>query len=474
MKRSLFAKLLLSYLALAAGILVTVGFVTSVMVERNFYATKEREVREQANHLAQEMGRMWQSGAVDVGLLRRIMHFQEFTGSTVWIVDLSGKAYAVSATEVSLGLISVDSGPFGVLAQGEPWSERGWSDLFHQHMLSLGIPLATNPELSGIVVHTPLIGVRTTLARIQNILLQIALVTFITAILVCLPLSRHITMPLKRMTEIVGKMAKGEFGETVEAKGVDEIGLLARAFNDLGQRLGHTMNKLTKVERLRRDLVTNVSHELRTPLTSLRGFLEFASDPTTSPIEREEYLGIAMEESLRLNRLTEDLLDAARLENGMTPLRIQRTDVELLLTRIYEKTEPKFRRAGIFGRLDVSGIESPVMVDSDRIEQVMTNLLDNALRHTSEEGHVILRSRTDAHHLYVSVEDDGEGISDDDRPYIWERFFKGDKSRHKYEGSGLGLVIAKEIIKSHDGIIDVTSEVNVGTTVSFRLPLKQC
>ncbi len=233
----------------------------------------------------------------------------------------------------------------------------------------------------------------------------------------------------------------------------------------------------SKLEKLRRDFVANVSHEIRTPLSMLQGYSEaLLDDIAASPEERKELAQVIYDESLRMGRLVKDLLDLARMEAGHMEMKLESTDLTVLLRRVHRKFELRAKEEEI--QLHAELPPEPLIIaqgDEDRLEQVLTNLLDNALRHTSKQAHITLSARqlTLEHKAFVEIKviDGGEGIPSEDLPFIFERFYKADKARTRGAGgTGLGLAIVKNIIESHQGRIQAESVVGVGTTFTILLP----
>ncbi|WP_203246434.1 ATP-binding protein [Sporosarcina beigongshangi] len=231
-----------------------------------------------------------------------------------------------------------------------------------------------------------------------------------------------------------------------------------------------------KLDKLRSDFIANVSHELRTPISMLQGYSEAIIDGVTAnDEERNEMIHIIHEESKRMGRLVTDLLDLARMESGH--MRLYKDDVEMIpfLDRIVTKFMQIARDANVELVFDFPSDEKIVSnVDEDRIEQVFTNLIDNAIRHTPDGGSVTLRIEKYVDMIEMTVTDTGVGIPEEDLPYIFERFYKADKARTRGKGgTGLGLAIAKNIIDSHSGAITASRGEQCGTIFSCTLPLKK-
>lgn len=237
-----------------------------------------------------------------------------------------------------------------------------------------------------------------------------------------------------------------------------------------------------RLDKLRKDFVANVSHELRTPLSMMQGYSEaLLDDIAGSPEERKELVKVIHDESLRMGRLVNNLLDLARLEAGHFEMRCEAIDVRFLCTRVARKFAALCHQHHITLREDLGDPSVSLLIecgDEDRLEQVLTNLLDNALRHTPEGRTIELKAsliESDARrYVQVQVRDEGAGIPAEDIPYIFERFYKADKARTrgKTGGTGLGLAIVKNLIDAHHGRIEVQSSVGEGTTFSFTIPVE--
>lgn len=227
-------------------------------------------------------------------------------------------------------------------------------------------------------------------------------------------------------------------------------------------------------DKLRKDFVANVSHELRTPISMLQGYSEALIDGIAeSEEEKMEMMKIIYDESLRIGRLVNDLLDIARMEAGHIQLNIRPTNLTECCKRVYRKFQVVANDNNIHLVNEINHIDRLVQVDEDRIEQVLTNLIDNAIRHTSEEGSVTLKLEDVGNGVKIHVKDTGSGIPEEDLPFVFERFYKADKARTRGQsGTGLGLAIVKNIVDAHNGKVSAHSKLNEGTTFTVFLPYK--
>jgi len=300
------------------------------------------------------------------------------------------------------------------------------------------------------------------LASVNRALLLAAMAAGLVAAVLAIGLSHHILGPIEALTAAARRMEKGDLSQRVEVKSGDEIGELSRAFNAMAE-------SLARLEELRRNMVTDVAHELRTPLSNIRGYLEALRDGMVKP--SRELLDSLYEEVMLLNRLVDDLQELALAEARQ--LRLERRPVALasIVDNAVEAARPRATAKGI--KLQVHLPEDLPLVDVDpqRIGQALGNLLSNALTHTPSGGEVVIAAQARGTEVEVSVSDTGEGIPPEHLPYIFERFYRVDKSRSRATGgTGLGLAITKQLVEAHGGRIEVESEVGRGTRFTFTLP----
>ena len=303
------------------------------------------------------------------------------------------------------------------------------------------------------------------LVSVNRALLLAAVVAGLAAVLLTLGLSRRILGPIEALTAAARRMEKGDLSQRVEVKSKDEIGELARAFNAMA-------DGLARLEELRRNMVTDVAHELRTPLSNIRGYLEALRDGVVEP--NRQIIDSLYEEAMLLNRLVDDLQELALAEAGQ--LRLERRPVALadVADRAVEAIRPRAAARGIALQVNLPEDLPLVDIDPQRVGQVLGNLLSNALTYTPSGGEVVVGARTRESEVEVSVSDTGEGIPTEDLPYIFERFYRVDKSRSRATGgTGLGLAIVKQLVEAHGGRIEVESEVGRGTRFTFTLPVAE-
>ncbi|AQX53880.1 ATP-binding protein [Priestia flexa] len=285
-------------------------------------------------------------------------------------------------------------------------------------------------------------------------------------------------IPLKvvRLFEGVVKSEKEQSAE-LTIQGQTWVILMSPLYNQTKIRgavaVLRDMSEERKLDKLRKDFIANVSHELRTPISMLQGYSEaIIDDIASTEEEKKEITQVIYDESLRMGRLVNELLDLARMEAGHVQLHVAEIEMVELAERVVRKFQGIAKEQDVMLELQTnSQTQLPATIDADRIEQVLTNLIDNAIRHTPKGGKVTLGINSNQTEVHLSVEDTGVGIPEEDLPFVFERFYKADKARTRGKsGTGLGLAIAKNIVEAHRGVIVVNSILNQGTTFFIKLP----
>ena len=313
---------------------------------------------------------------------------------------------------------------------------------------------------------TPISAIRTLLNTILKLLVFSALIPIIIMFFAMFAITYRLTKPLKMMSEATKAMAKGDFSKRIPVTSDDEIGELAISFNQM-------TNSLVQLENMRRSFVANVSHELKTPMTTIGGFIDGIIDGTIEYDKQQYYLQIVSQEIKRLSRLVQSMLSMAKLESGEYILKPELFDFRELLCTIVISQEQRIER----NSLNITGLDTiqsvSVKADKDFIHQVIYNLVDNAVKFTDDGGTINFSLKSDSRKLLFEITNTGKGIPQNQLDYVFERFYKVDKSRSANKNStGLGLYIAKTIISAHGGTISVASKENEFTTFKVILPLE--
>jgi len=292
------------------------------------------------------------------------------------------------------------------------------------------------------------------------ILAQAALVSLVVAVIFAGVISRSVAEPLQTVAIAAESIADGNLNERVPIRGPNEVRLVAEAFNSMSE-------KVQNGQRSQQDFLANVSHDLKTPLTSIQGFSQAIMDGVGDPLESAH---IIHDEAARLNRMVIELTDLARLEAGRLSMKMTPIDIGQLTAAIGQRLSVVARDKNILLNIEASPMP-PIAGDGDRLAQVLTNLISNAINYTPIDGRVDVRTNVRNGGVEVEVQDSGVGIKEDELPRIFERFYQVDKARGPRRGTGLGLAIVQEIIQAHGGRITVSSPgEGRGATFTIWLP----
>ena len=275
-------------------------------------------------------------------------------------------------------------------------------------------------------------------------------------------LAKRIVQPLNQMETIVERFANGKLDERMTNFEIPELDRLAMGFNRMAA-------SLEEVEERRREIMDDLTHELRTPLTIIRGRLEEIADGIITA--NSQIYSQLIRETKRLQRLLKDLQELSQAETGNLILNLQPTNLRQILEPLTERFSDQLLDSDRQLILDCPNNLPYVMVDSDRLEQILVNLLSNAIRHTPE-GLITLKAWLESDRVWISVTDTGSGIAESELPHIFRRFWRSPQSRdRRYSGTGIGLAICQRLVKLHRGEISVTSQLGKGSTFKFYLPL---
>ena len=278
-------------------------------------------------------------------------------------------------------------------------------------------------------------------------------------------LARTLTRPLRELTQAIRAVAQGELTRRVPVRSQDELGQLAQAFN-------HMSADLENANQLRRQMTADIAHDLRSPITVISGYVEAMRDEVLEPSPKR--LEMLYQELQHLKRLVEDLRTLSLADAGELTLNRQPIPPRTILERVAALYEHRAGQTEVTLRVQAPAELPEILVDVERMMQVLGNLVSNALRYTPEGGEIVLDAQTGKYGVQLSVRDSGRGIAPEDLPHVFERFYRGDKARQRDKGeSGLGLAIAKSLVEAHGGAISVHSAPGQGATFSIALPYRK-
>lgn len=324
----------------------------------------------------------------------------------------------------------------------------------------VGLPFKENGRSYALFIQSHPQRQFSVIQDVQNIQL---ITILLVGIVLFAYVSTIIIKPIKRLSTAMKVVGQGEYNVQVEHAANDEIGLLTKNFNQMTK-------ELNKIETMRQEFIASVSHEIQSPLTSIRGFSAALKDDIVSEDKKIQYLTIIEKESTRLSQLSSNLLKLASLDSEHQTLMLQQYRLDEQIRHVVMALEPQWIKKNIEIDLDLSNVQ--IEVDKDLLEQVWLNLVTNAVKYTPENGFVKISIHQKNEEIDVKIKDNGIGIIEEDQKYIFESFYKVDKSR-TLKGSGLGLAITKKIVRLHEGAIRVESKKEQGSIFTVTLPIQK-
>lgn len=465
MEESLLAQAEITAQALAPG--VAAGAAAQAVPSAAYNALQQQASNYslQAENIA-PAGTADTQGAVDLSYLSNsTLQISSALDTRIRIVDAAGVVVADSAQSSRGTSLAGDPSVAEALAGRRSSRVEGTGA---GAAMILALPWeASGQRIGAVYLSQPLRDVTAVLHDLRLRWLVATLLALALSAVTGILLSRAIARPLHRLTEAAGEVAGGNLDLRVPVAGQDELGQLSTAFNDMTGRLRATRQAQV-------DLVANVSHELRTPLTTVKGMVETLRDGAVDDIEtRDRFLASVEGETDRMIRLVNDLLLLSRADSGALDLRPAAFDLGRVVARTVDRLRPPAEKMQVALLLDAGEGPLAVWADEGRVERVLVNLLDNAIKYSMPEGKVLVSlRRLPERTAQVEVRDEGTGIPAEVLPRIGERFYRGDRARSREEGgSGLGLAIARALVEAHGGQLTLDSKVGQGTTVAFTLPL---
>lgn len=476
-------KLVLSYLLVALGAILILTLAIALAVQNYITSWQLDELQSRATYRAHNLEYAFQSVQNFGGSVQNIAPRRLGTGDPVLlvVVDSSGKQLICDQPALTDGGNCDDTTLKQALGQALQGREgHGFFSVAtpDQTLSSLyvSVPLRVDGQIVGaMLLSEPQVHLSDTLlGQVNWTIFLVGLSLACAVVLFSFILARGLTHPLELLTTAAEQMKQGKYTQRVTPpKTQDELGRLAQTFNEMADTIEADMSELREQEQARRDLLANIAHDLATPLTAIQGFSEaLADDMLPDALARQETAQRIGREVQRLRRLVGEMQQMSSLESGHAPLDLAPLNLHDLVDETLAVIVPECEQQCISVRNEIVPTLPLVRADSDRITQVLLNLLDNARRHTPENGEICVGAAVRDDNVHVWVRDTGVGIDPADLPHIFERFYRADRSRTRATGgSGLGLAIVKAIITAHGGTLWAESVPNEGTRISFTLPL---
>ncbi|UOE74969.1 sensor histidine kinase [Parageobacillus thermoglucosidasius] len=453
------------WLMISLSVILTVSF-SSFLLDyfyQKLYVDKvEQTLLQEGKSLASD----YHGGEVSETFRKQIEWYDEKSTAEVILVNNPRELSACLPFDIDYQSL-ISGKDRAKLLRGETVTKIGYEKRFHRKIMGVIIPLLDDHRLQGaIYLYIPLASIQELTKEVVMIWLPLAALFVFVLLIAGKRLVRHITGPLKEMEEVAYHMSQGNYEAQIQVRTNDEIGKLAKAFN--------IMAKAVAEEDMRkREFLANVSHELRTPISYVKGYSEAILEGLVKTKEEQrKHVQLIYREAGRMERLVRDLLDLAQLEGNGVPLQ----KVPLVFAQVIEDTvakyEPFLQKKQITLAVE---LDHDIILegDADRLEQVVQNLLDNAVRYTPDAGKIDIQLRkVSSKSCQLIIRDSGKGVPKEKLAFLGQRFFRVDQARSRKEGgTGLGLAIVKQIISLHDGTISFFSEEGKGMEVVIGLPI---
>lgn len=447
------------------SIIITIVFVeiiAIVAIRSYYYRSLEERLTNQISISSNFYNTYFYNSTLRSNVANDVDLFWEDTDVKAQIIDKNGNIIMDSQGEIFDKIERNDN--FKNLISGKNRMYKEKTDINGVSVISVYMPLYYNSDIDGVLRFiSSTENIKTSIIKLSKYAVISGIGVIILSSFVSVLISNSVSRPLKNISDGAEKMAKGNFKEKIPKFADDELGKLSDTLNYMSE-------EILKNEKVKNEFIASVSHELRTPLTSIKGWsIVLKSSDFEDGEEIKEGLDIIEQEVDRLTYLVEDLLDFSKLLSGNITLKKQNTDMEELVESVCRQVNPRIRNEGLGLSLKIDGQIPIVMVDKNRIKQVLINIIDNAIKFTDKGGNIGVHLRADENNIYMSVKDNGSGISKEDLLKVKEKFYKGNSSK---SSNGIGLSVCEEIMELHNGKLKIESEINIGTEVTLSVPIK--
>ena len=466
MKKTLYLKFLLAYFIFSVfGIIIVATFVPSL--------TEQQLVKERATALHSEATLISDTYATELytsetsleQVKKQLDALSVYLESTIQIINPSGRVVLDTSTELDVEkVVTIEN--FDPTVTGSSYYMVGnFFDFLNNESLSVIVPITADYKVKGYVaIHMSMTHIQDSCQELVNISYITLSILLFLSLIILLFFTEIVYVPLKKITHATEQYATGNMHYEFSVDSEDEMGYLAAC-------LSYMASEIARAEDDQKKFVANVSHDFRSPLTSIRGYLEAMLDGTIPPEMYEKYLGIVLNETERLTKLTNGLLTLNNLNTKGMLLNMTHFDINQVIRNTTATFEGTCRKKEISIQLVLYNEALYAHADMDKIQQVLYNLIDNAIKFSHQDSTIKIETSEKRNKIFVSVKDSGIGIPKEELKMIWDRFYKTDTSRGKdKKGTGLGLSITKEIINAHNENINVISTLGEGTEFIFSLP----
>lgn len=467
MRKTLYLKFILAYVIFGVFGFIMVATFASTMTLEHLKREKAESLYREATLIANTYaGDLYKSQTTLEDVNRELDALDVYLDATVWIINPSGRLILDTSRKIDVEEEVVIDNFDPTITVGGYYTVGTFFDSFEEDMLSVYAPITSGYTVKGyVVIHTEMWKLVESKEGILYISYILLIILFLLSLIILLFFTEFVYIPIRKIITATEHYASGDSDYEFSVDSDDELEYLAAAVTYMAQ-------KNATAEDDQKKFIANVSHDFRSPLTSIMGYLEAMLDGTIPQEKYEKYLTVVLNETERLRKLTNNLLTLNNLSTKGMVLEKTVFDINLVIRNVVASFEGTLQKKKIRVDLVLTGEKLLVEADMGKIQQVLYNLLDNAIKFSNQDSSIKIETDEKHNKVFVSVKDSGIGIPKDSIKLIWDRFYKTDLSRGKdKKGTGLGLAITKEIIKAHDENINVISTEGVGTEFIFSLPL---
>lgn len=461
MKKSLYIKLSLAYVTFGVLSILFIAFFASRMTYSYLVRNEAESLYAEATLISNTYSQSAGNSLSEQTVHDEMQAVATFLHADIWVVDSSGKIIS-DARDTHKDTVIPEFEPMDT--GNKLYEVSNYHGMFEAPVLTVSAPVMRNYVTSGyVLIHGSMDQLYDEENHILTIIYISALVIFLLSLIILVVFYFIVYRPLKKVTIAATKYAAGDYQYKIKTKSQDEMGYLAETLNFMS-------DEISKADDYQKQFIANVSHDFRSPLTSIKGYLEAILDGTIPPELEDKYLMRLISETERLTKLTQSMLSLGSLDKKGF---LSRTnfDVNRMIRDVCASFEMTCQKKEMTFELTFAEKQEMVYADYAKIQQVLYNLIDNALKFSNPKTSVAVRTGLRGNKVFVSMKDTGIGIPKKDLPKIWDRFYKADQSRGKDKhGTGLGLAIVKSIITAHGENIDCISTEGAGTEFVFTLP----
>lgn len=463
MMRSLFGRLLLSHLAVILVTTIVLGLVMSWLIRNHVIETKTGDLLTRGNAAVALLTPLLAKGQLPDETTVQLLN--DLTNATVWLMDQDGTILAGQPPDRWARKNFDQTQELEALFTGTSQTWVRMSRKYADRSIVVALPIQVISKPVALFLYAPVTGINRTSQALEKLLLYSLALGLLVALFSSFLISRTLTRPIAKISQAAKNFTQGNFSSRTSVTGDDELGRLGQTFNDMA-------TGLALIDQNRRDFLATVSHELKTPVTSIQALSEALLDGLVSdPDHQRRYLSSIQDQSGRIGRLIHDLLDLAQLETGELSVTSVPIDLAKFLASERLKYEPLLSEKDLMLSFLIPANAPLVLADSDRLSQVVANLLSNAIRHSPVHETIQLEIQVFRYYVALSISDNGPGIDAKHLPHIWDRFYRADTSRSRNAGgTGLGLAVTKRLVAAMGGDITVKSAPGK-TTFIFTLPI---